>query len=664
MQTLNEQQIIDYLSVGKIFEAILEDGSLEIRVQEYVPYLCTAIHAGHQLRTDLADMCLLNEEERYSEEDPYTDDLIESFPITLVAKDSRYEYDLNRSTAECLYEEAWGKQVWRQLPTAEQRQVSYDKHLRYYRLLEALVAPIRCRFGGCLVIDLHSYNWQIRQHQDAPVFNLGTAQLDLRSWSRLTKVLENELAAIKLPNLETTVARNTVYQGRGFQTTFIRERFPKTPVIPLEIKKIYLDERTGELFPLVIESLKKGLHQAILDTASYFSKYLGHANYKRSALLSSAIDPIVFKVDKALYRLAKDIDTLHYVNPINIQQEKRHFLARKGYEPSFHYLQLRIDPYDFREQLYKLPVSQISDPSLRALYRGVVDSYAIKVELLTKVGTPQFLYNSLRYYGEPSPNDIANAQFLLHASELPGSEKEPEEIEADAVKSTMEQAAQDFGLDCPVILSTRLVAKAMVDNTRQALLINRNAKLTHTELNALIHHELGVHMATTKNALKQPLHVLKLGLPGNTFTQEGLAILAEYVSGNMELSRLKQFALRVLTVDMMLKGMQFSSVFNCLKEEYKLSNNDAFALTTRVFRGGGFTKDYLYLGGFRDMVSLYRKRDIIPLFIGKTSSQFLDTVTELIERKIFLPPQFISKAITTPRLPSNKIMDYLVNSIK
>ena len=664
MQTLNEKQIFDYLSVGKIFEAILEDGSLEVRVQEYVPYLCTAIHAGHQLRTDLADICLLNEEERYREEDSYTDELIESFPVTLVVRDSRYEYDLNRPTDKCLYEEAWGKKVWRQPLTAEQSQVSCHKHSRYYHLLEALVAAIRCRFGGCLVIDLHSYNWQIRQHQNAPIFNLGTAQLDLRSWSRLIKVLENGLAAIKLPNLETTVARNTVYQGRGFQATFVRDLFPKTPVIPLEIKKIYMDERSGDVFPLVLESLKKDLHKAILDTASYFSQYLGHSSYKRSALLSSGIDPIVFKVDKALYRLAKDIDTLHYVNPINIQQEKRHFFSRKGYEPSFHYLQLRIDPYDFREQLYKLPVSKISDPSLRALYRGVVDSYAIKVELLTHVGTPQFLYNSLRYYGEPSPIDIANARFLLHASELPGYEEEPEDIEADAAKRAMEQAAQDLGLDCPVVLSTRLVAKAMVDNTRQALLINRNAKLTHTELNALIHHELGVHMATTMNALKQSLHVLKLGLPGNTYTQEGLAILAEYLSGNLNLLRLKQLALRVLTVDMMLKGMQFSSVFNCLKEEYNLSNNDAFSLTTRVFRGGGFTKDYLYLGGFRDMVSLYRNRDLTPLFTGKASSYFLDTVSELIERNILLPPQFVSKAISSPRSPSNEVMDYLVNSIK
>ena len=171
-------------------------------------------------------------------------------------------------------------------------------------------------------------------------------------------------------------------------------------------------------------------------------------------------------------------------------------------------------------------------------------------------------------------------------------------------------------------------------------------------------------MATTINALKQPLRVLKLGLPGNTYTQEGLAILAEYLSGNMNLLCLKQLARRVLTVDMMLKGMPFSSVFNCLQEEYNLSNDNAFSLTTRVFRGGGFTKDYLYLGGFRDMVSLNRNRDLTPLFTGKASSQFLDTLSELIERNILLPPQFVSKAISSARAPSNQVMDYLVNSIK
>jgi len=45
----------------------------------------------------------------------------------------------------------------------------------------------------------------------------------------------------------------------------------------------------------------------------------------------------------------------------------------------------------------------------------------------------------------------------------------------------------------------------------------------------------------------------QLGMPGNTYTQEGLAILSEYLSGNLSLERLRTLALRVLAANMLVK---------------------------------------------------------------------------------------------------------------
>ena len=666
MQMQSEAEILSAIAAGQPFAAQLEDGSLGIKVQEYVPYLCTAIHAGHRLREDLVANCLLSEAERLQEEDPYTDQLIDSFPITLVALDSRYEYDLNRSPEHCIYEQAWGHQVWRTPLTVSQRQQSQDKHDRYYRVLAAILQALERRFGGCLLMDIHSYNWQIRQHQQAPIFNLGTAQIDLRRSRKILSVLEQKLSEIDLPHLETEVGRDQAYQGRGYQARFTREVLANTLTIPLEIKKIFMDEKNGELFPLVLEKLQEGLHLAILQTADTFNQKLRRSKLKRINLVSSDIEPIVLTVDKALNRIAKNIETLHYVNPINIQNEKHQFLSQRGYQPNFRYRQLRIDPYAFREQIYKLPVSQIQDPLIRKLYRSVVDAYATKIDLLSKVGTPQFLYNSLRYYGEPSSADIANAKFLLHVPEAPGMDESLPTIPAEEAKVALEQAAKTYGLDCQVILSSRIVAKAMVDNSRRTLLVNRNVYLTKTELAALIHHELGVHMVTTMNALKQPLHVFKLGLPGNTYTQEGLAILSEYLSGNLNIHRLKQLSLRVLAVDMMINGMSFNTVYHRFRDEYSLTEAEAFSLTTRVFRGGGFTKDYLYLKGFRDLVALYRSRNqnLSSLLIGKTGVQFLDTLDSLIEREILQQPSYLTPALVSQSQQDNPVLDFLVSSIQ
>ncbi len=71
------------------------EGGCFIKIDEYLPVVCTAIHAGHRLRSDLTNQCLLSDSERLFEEDPYTDDMIMSQPIVLIGLDSRFEYDLN-----------------------------------------------------------------------------------------------------------------------------------------------------------------------------------------------------------------------------------------------------------------------------------------------------------------------------------------------------------------------------------------------------------------------------------------------------------------------------------------------------------------------------------------------------------------------------------------
>ncbi len=664
MNRLTEKEILKLLSQGETFEGVLEDHSLEIQVKEYVPYLCNAGHAGHELREELANICLLTPEERKREEDYYTGELISSFPITLKVLDSRYEYDVNKSKTECIYEVAWGQKVWGRPLTETERTKSLEKWSRYYRIFTALTGAVKKKFGNCLVIDVHSFNWQIRDNSSAPVFNLGTSQIRERRWPGLLNVFEEKLKEIRLPNINTTVQRNTVYQGLGHQARYTFDKLTKTTIIPLDIKKIYMDELSGDTYPLVVESLRSGLYHAVLATAAQFSKRLENVNIRKADLLPADLDPIVLKVDKELANLAGQIDTLQYVNPVNMQYEKKRFLNHRNYEPVFHYRQLRTDPYEFREKLYKLPVSQIADPPLRELYRNVVDSFATKVEMLTHIGTPSFLYNSLRYYGEPTSLDISNARFLLHAAKPADEAEEEPNIGAEEIKATCEKAAKDFGIECDVVLSSKIVANAMVDGARRTLRVHKNAKVTPLELRSLIYHELGVHMATTIHARNQPLKVFILGLPHNTYTQEGLAIFWEYISDSLNLDRLRQLALRVLAVEMMIKGMSFSTVFHVLNNDYGLLANAAFTLTTRVFRGGGFTKDYLYLAGFRDIVRLARQRDISPLLTGKVSAPYLQTLDELIERKIVEPPTHLSAYRKGLASSKSETLNYLVSCIK
>ena len=43
----------------------------------------------------------------------FTDTFVSSMPWTIFGRDSRFEYDLNRDPKNCVYKDAWGKQVWK-----------------------------------------------------------------------------------------------------------------------------------------------------------------------------------------------------------------------------------------------------------------------------------------------------------------------------------------------------------------------------------------------------------------------------------------------------------------------------------------------------------------------------------------------------------------------
>ena len=663
MQTLSEQEILRLIENSEPFEATLSDGSFRIKVEDYVPVICAAVHDGNRLRTELHGNCMLDQAERYYEEDPYTGEMIDAMPITLVGCDSRYEYDLNRPLSLCVYKHAWGKQVWRRKPGSTHLKHSHDKHRCFYRVLDALISKLQRQFRACVVFDVHSYN-HLRRGDQAVTFNLGSEQIDMERWGPVVRQFRKALAAVNLPNVEVSAEIDRVFQGKGYLISHVNSRFENTLVLPTEVAKVYMDELSGEPYPLVINQLKDELKQAISGTAALFARrHTRQHRMNRSDILSSAEDPVLTGVDRELYRIARGVETLQYINPINIRQERKLFLARNGnYQPQFRYRQLKIDPYLFREKLYRLPVEEIRDPGVQQLYRSVIDGFAEKIDLLVSIGSGQFLYNSLRYYGEPSEQDTANARFLLYAPSE-AETTEPASIAAEEMVEYFRQTADAWGLECKIETSTRMVAKAMVNNSRRTLLVRKDVKVTQTELEALAHHELGVHMVTTLNAREQPLKVFSLGLPSNTHTQEGLAILSEYLSGNISLERLQTLALRVLAVHEMLRHGDFRRTWLYLHEEHSLDREDAFSLATRVHRGGGFTKDYLYLRGLRDAVHRYQQQDITGLFIGKTGFEYLPIIDELIERDILKRPRFLPGFMQQPR-DSTAILNYLISAIR
>jgi uncharacterized protein (TIGR02421 family) len=583
-------------------------------------------------------------------------------PITLIAQDSRYEYDLNRPIANCIYSKAWGKTVWNTKLSAKERTESIDKHQTFYRVLDALIKKIERLFGAALIVDIHSYN-HLRREGNTPTFNIGTEQVDMDRWQKIVELSLSKLSMIDLPNMPVTALENSVFYGRGYMISHVNSRYQNSLVLPIEVKKVFMDELSGEVYPLVMQSLSQQFKGSLVDIVAFFSRrFTSKKKAKKSDILTEKMDPSIIKVDRALFQLAKGLETLLYINPVNIPTERKQFFKCNGnYQPRFRYRQLDVDPYQFREQLYRLPVDSIRDPSIQSLYRDVVDGLSEKIGMLVKAGRPDFLYESLKYYGEPNQTDEKNAHFLLHANGLDDDNEDA--VTTEDLLERMKSAASDWNMPCKIEISTKLVASAMVSNSRKAVMIAKNLSVSAVEARALVHHELGVHMATTLNSSSQRLKVFSLGLPGNTLTQEGLAILNEYHSGNMTLKRLHALALRVLAVREMLRKGDFRHTFSFLVEEHQLSQDEAFKLSLRVHRGGGFTKDYLYLNGVSMALEFYKTQNIKNLYVGKTGFDYLPIINEMVDRQLVSAPEYYPSFLDKPTQAS-PVLDYLISCIQ
>lgn len=664
MLKLTIDTIIKYIESSKHFEAESSDSSFYIKIEDYTPFVCFAVHNGNSLRKELQNNCLLDKHERWEEEDPLTLGFISSFPIVLAGLDSRYEYDLNRNEQEAIYEIAWDKKVWKQPLNEKAISVSIQKHRNFYRVVNALIKKLEDSFSSVLVFDIHAFNYK-RYERKTPVFNIGTELINKDEFQSFISYWVKELSKIKLPNIEISAQENDVFFGKGYLLQYITSNFKKSLVLASEIKKVYCNESTGEIYPIVVEKLTNQLKKAIINTASYFARHRTNLTViKKNSLLSSELDKELLKVDKQLFDIARDFEILNYVNPVNIEQAKKEFFKSKYNEnPKFKYRQLSINPFHFKRRLYALPVEKIRDISLRILYQEIIDSYVDKIDIISSIGTNRFLYNSLRYFGEPDHRDKKNAHYLLHSSQTIDGD-EPLDLTPYNIEEYFLTVLKNYGFHCKIEISKNIIAKVLVLNNKKVIRIRKDAMFSEKSLNALAEHEIGVHMLTTINSRLQPLQIFRLGMPINTLTQEGLAILSEYLSGNISIKRLQVLALRVLTIEKLLNGYDFKSTFHFLIDTGKLDENQAFYMTARIFRGGGFTKDYLYLRGFRDILKQYKENNNLSyLLIGKTSVKYKNLITEMIERKIFLPPKYKTFSLTNP-VKINPVFDYILEGLK
>jgi len=235
--------------------------------------LAAAIHNGHELREEVADIIALDDASRFREEDPYTGAWATIVSNRIVVYRSRFEVDLNRPRGKAVYlnpADAWGLTVWKTQPTPGMIARSLTWYDSFYAQLHRLCSRMEKECGHFVVFDLHSYNHR-RQGSDGPPadqdgnpeINLGTGTMNREQWAGVVDRFIEDLRAFDFLGRHLDVRENVKFYG-GQLPRFVHEHFPKSGcVLAVEVKKFFMDEWSGTVDGVQLKQIREALRGTI-----------------------------------------------------------------------------------------------------------------------------------------------------------------------------------------------------------------------------------------------------------------------------------------------------------------------------------------------------------------------------------------------------------------
>jgi N-formylglutamate amidohydrolase len=242
---------------------ITELETARFSLREPAGMLGVALHPGHRVRPEMQDIMEVTGQQRFLEEDPYTDRFVKDFPMHLVALDSRFEYDLNREREAAVYpygEKKWGLQVWKRPLTEEELEKTYLKHREFHEILEMIIEHILEHQRIAIVFDIHSFCYQRERKLDwwkdeNSELNLGTRSIDRKHFAPLIDRFLERISRTSINGHRIRVAENEIFPGGYLTRKFARSHRKTVLVLAIEYKKIFMDEHTGRLDEKTLETL-------------------------------------------------------------------------------------------------------------------------------------------------------------------------------------------------------------------------------------------------------------------------------------------------------------------------------------------------------------------------------------------------------------------------
>jgi uncharacterized protein (TIGR02421 family) len=527
-------------------------------------------------------------------------------------------------------------------------------------LTEGIVSTLSEAFGGFLIIELWSAP-DGAAPSEGPARRPGFRIVRPRrgGLASTVDVLERALAQVRIQDefaaVDVTAAAGV--RPPGLPALLARDRAEALgcQVLGVEVEPVFRDLASGEDFPLVRQLLHRGVSRALQRAAYDFtSQHTSHRPPHYRALGRNSVVKAVWEVDGRLAAISNSFDFLLLVTPTNNDEAWTQFRRSRFQKvPDFSSRHLTLDPPLAKRQLYRIPIERIEDPTLAELFRAQQISLDRKLTLLGDRDTPQFLHGSLQLYGGVDEPLLALAREIL--DRVPSRSRDESPRGAADAKAFAARAAEElehYRSLHPAMRGGVEVRKDFVGLLVSSgkLLVGAKMRVPRSRVEALIAHEVGTHIVTYVNGQAQPFHQLAVGLPGYDELQEGIAVLSEYLVGGFSRARLRLLAARVLAVHQMVEGADFVEVFRELDRTHDFAQRTAFNVITRVFRGGGLTKDLVYLRGLVGVLRYLRGGgDLEPLLVGKLGPDHVPIIEELQWRKVLAPPPLRPRYLDDPK---------------
>lgn len=515
-------------------------------------------------------------------------------------------------------------------------------------IIAALGPVLEKRFGAFLVIDIGELERDMVIGDDAPFLPPFEIRIAERGGTFAAKAADAMAGGIDIRNVKFRTPQ--VERGeldRDFIVAPVAES-AGFPTVAIRFAPIYRQPASQTVFPDLRERLVANIFDACLKACAAFVEATGGRKLTtHRALGRKAFVDAVSRADRSIDEVASSFDFLLAVTPINAAAAWNAFEASSFKAPPvFLYRPLTLQVEAEKRKLFSIAFDRFEDPVLHQLYREKQQELDLQLSMISARETVRFVEYGRALYGPVEHRLLQEALDILactadHAGEDddPGGPGHHEWQDIAAAAEAMIAGYRTVypGFEAGIDIRHDLPAGLLV--TSGKLLIARSTIIAANRLEALLSHEIGVHLLTYVNGSAQGLRLFRSGLAGYEGMQEGLAVFSEYMVGGMTAARLRLIAARVVACTSMLSGADFIETFTMLVRDHGFQPAGAFHLTLRIYRGGGLAKDAIYLRGLLQLLShLETGGALDPFWMGKIAASHFGVMQELGLRGLLKVP--------------------------